>query len=143
MRGSGLSFRFGASVKKKKKSSNAALAVVLIIVTVLSVLVTIRRMKKPRFGDFPEYAYTAYAVDDAGNAYVFRVKGKGLRWPVNYRGRLLKALYACSDCGHRFAVEPGTMVTSCPACGSRNVGGYNVEYHGPIKAKRIQIYKRR
>lgn len=126
-----------------KKSSNAAWAVVLIIVIVLSVLVTIKRMKRPRYGDFPEYPYTAYAVDDAGTPYVFRFQGRGLRWPVTYQGKLLKALYGCADCDHRFPAPPGTMVTSCPACGSPNVGGYAEKYHGPIQAIRIHVPKSR
>jgi len=124
-----------------KKSNNVALAVVLIIVIILSVLVTIRRMKRPRYGDFPEYAYTAYAVDDAGAFYVFRFQGRGLRWPITYQGKVLKALYGCADCGHKFPAPPGVMVTSCPACHSPNVGGYNEKNHGPIRATRIHIPK--
>lgn len=121
------------------KAQSAALAAVLILVTVAAVYYTIHRMKRPKYGDFPEYPYTVYAMDEAGRIYVFRVEGKGLRWPVLYEGHVLKMLYGCQDCGHRFAVEPGVMVTSCPACGGRNVGGYAQKFHGRIEATRIKI----
>jgi len=89
--------------------------------------------------DKPQYAYTAYAIDDEGKMYSFGVPGRGLEWPVIYEGKELKPLYGCADCKHKFAGNIGAMTIECPACGSRNVGGYNEEYHGPITATEIEV----
>ncbi len=120
-------------------SKQQILSVVLPIVIIAGIGITYWRLKPPSEGDKPEYAYTAYAIDDEGKMYFFGVPGRGLEWPVMYEGKELKPLYGCADCKHKFAGNINAMTIECPACHSPNVGGYNEEYHGPITATKIQV----
>jgi hypothetical protein len=112
------------------------LAVVLPAVIVLAVLITVKRAKPGR-DPGSEFSYTAYAVDEADQFYVFEFPGRGLRWPVRYEGHSLLPLYTCRDCGVLFAGNAG-FTAICPECRSHNVGMYAADDDNAIDAKRIR-----
>jgi len=122
-------------------SSSKLWLVILPIIIVVGIVIAVKRSAPPKHGDTGEYAYTAFGIDEDGKIYKFGFSGRGLKWPVNYEGKVLKQLYGCGDCKHLFPAQPGVMTTQCPSCGSQNVGGYSEEYHGPTNAIEIRIEK--
>lgn len=120
------------------KDLKRILAVALPIVIVLAVVFIVKE-GRPRKDPGARFTYTVYAIDEAGDTYVFTFDGPGLRWPVTYEGKSLAQLYGCRQCKGLFAANTGGMTTMCPACRSDEVGAYDPKFHEPVKAKRIRV----
>ena len=124
------------AIQTEGKKKTAIIAGLVVLILVAGLFVGKRLAPKPAPPGQGPWKYTAYGQDvETGEIVEFPVYKQSLVWPLKNpkTGNDSHPLYFCNACGARF-VGIG-MTTSCPDCGSGNVGAYSPTLQEKFKKK--------